>query len=154
MASSKYASPVRAWRGGIVGRQHLTPIGLLRIKIGALQPRQLILQVAPHPLPRVQRRAIGRQPDVGYILGPAHPSGGRRAAVLRQEDIAAVREGAGEGLPKDLAGLRIQIRSFAQAALPRSRGHRAIDIEPVEGVRDRSPGLDATGREAPSPHGQ
>jgi hypothetical protein len=60
----------------------------------------------------------------------------------------------GEGIHKELEGLCIQIRSCEKEALPRHRGHRAIDIEPFEDVLDRSHGLDTTGREAPSTHGQ
>jgi hypothetical protein len=140
--------------GGIVGLQQVTHRGRLRLKIGALPPSQLIRQVAPHPLNRVQLRTRGRPPDGGYILGPAHALGGMRAAVLQPEHSEAIRTGVGEGLHKDLAGLRMPRRSFEQAALPRSRGHRALDIEPFEDVLDRSHGLDPTGREAPSTPGE
>jgi hypothetical protein len=68
--------------------------------------------------------------------------------------MEAIGQGVGEGIDKDVEGLRIHRRSFATETLPRGRGPCALDIEPCEVVLDRAHGLDTAGREAPSTHGQ
>jgi len=75
---------------GRISLQQVPDIDLLRFQIGALQPREGLLQVAPYPLNRVQLGAIGWQPDVPHILRPLNPLGGVRAAVIQEQDVEAV----------------------------------------------------------------
>jgi hypothetical protein len=127
---------------------------LLRLHRRELLPGQVVLQVAPHPLKRVQLRTVGGQPDIADILGPPHPLGGVCPAVIQQEAVQTVGKGLGTGIHKQLTGIRMQRRPFETEPLTRGRGHRAIDIEPCKDVLDRSPGLDPGRCEAAAAHGQ
>lgn len=45
----------------IIGLQHVAHLELLGLQSRALLPGEVVLQVAPHPLARVQLRTVGRK---------------------------------------------------------------------------------------------
>jgi hypothetical protein len=138
----------------IIGLQQVSYIVLLRVQINELLPGEVIFQVTPEPLNRVQLRTIRRQPHGSHILGPPQALGGVGAAVIQEQDVQAVGKGLREGVHEELEHLGVQIREFQEEALARGWGHGAIDIEPFEGVLDDPDRLDPLGRESPSAHRQ
>ncbi len=141
-------------RGRIIGPYQAAYILLLCIAVGEQLPSQIVLQVAPDPLHRVQLRTIGWEPQRADILWPLDAVGGVRPAVIQEQDVEAVRKCLGECVHKDLEGVGIQIRQFQKEALARSRGYSAVDVEPLAGVLDQPYWLDATGREPAAAYGQ
>jgi hypothetical protein len=127
---------------------------LWHIHAEALRPGQIVLQVAPEPLKRVQLRTVGRQPHAPDLVWPPHALGGVYAAVVQEQTVEAVRKRVGEGLHTDLAGVGIQLRQLQKEARACGRSHSPIPVEPLEDMRDGAHGLDAAGGEAPSTHGQ
>jgi hypothetical protein len=77
-----------------------------------------------------------------------------RTTIIQEQDGHTVGNGRGKGIHEQLKGLGIQLRQFAEEALPCGRGHRPIDLEPCEDVLDRSHGLDPVRCEAAAAHGQ
>ena len=88
------------------------------------------------------------------MLRPPQAPGGVGAAVIQEQDVEAVGARVGERIDEDLEGIGVQIRELQEEALARGRGHRPIDIKPLEGVRDQAHWLDATGCEPPPAHSQ
>jgi hypothetical protein len=82
------------------------------------------------------------------------PLGRVRPAIVEQQDVQAVGEGLGEPVNEELEALGIEIRQLQEEPLPGCRGHRAIDIKPLEDVLHRANGLHTAGGEAPATHGQ
>jgi hypothetical protein len=72
-----------------------------------------------------------------------------RPAVIQEQEVQAVGKGLGKGLPQEMKGTGIQIRSCKKETLPRGRGHGPIDREPVADVLDRPHGS-GPARRAPS----
>ena len=101
-----------------------------------LLPGEIVLQVAPEPLNRIQLRTVGGKPHAPDILRPTYPVGRVRTTIIHEQDVQTVGKGLGNGIHKELKGVGIQLRSFEKEALPRGRGHRAIDIKPFEQVLD------------------
>jgi hypothetical protein len=135
--------------GRVIGLQQVPDIELWRLKIEALLPGHIVLQVPPDPLNRVPFGTIRREPYGPDILGPLNPLGGVGSAVIQQQDVQAVRKGLGERLDEELKALRVQLGQLQEKALTGGRGYGPVDVEPLEGVPDQAHRLDAPGREAP-----
>src|SRR5688500_5942062 len=71
----------------VILRQEGTHVDLLHIKINKLQPSEVILQVTPDPLNRVQLWAVGWQPHAPHVLGPPQALGGVGATVIQEQDV-------------------------------------------------------------------
>jgi hypothetical protein len=140
--------------GRIIGLQQIPHIQRWRIKLGELEPGQLVLHVTPDPRNGVQLWAVRREPYRLHIGRPAQALRGVGAAVIQEQAVAAVGERVGEGVHNDLERVGIQVGKLQKAALARGWSHGPIDVEPREGVLDQPHGLDATGGEPPSAHGQ
>jgi hypothetical protein len=109
-----------------------------------VQPSEVVFQVAPQALDRVQLWTIGRKPDVPHICWPLKPLGGMCAAVIQEQDVEAVGKRVGERVDKDLEGVGIELGPREEEALAGGRGSSPIEVEPLEGVLDEAHRLDAT----------
>ena len=127
---------------------------LLRLQIGKVEPRQIILAVAPDSLKGVALGALRGQEYEVHVVRQGEPLGRMCPTMVQEEDIQAVSKGLGEGLDEELAPVRIARRQFQNAALARGGFHGAIDRDPCEDVLDRANGLHPTSREAPPADGQ
>jgi hypothetical protein len=65
-----------------------------------------------------------------------------------------VRERVRKGIDEQLAHVRIQRGERQEEVRARGRLDGALDVEPFEAMRQRSHGLHATGRQAPTADGQ
>jgi hypothetical protein len=74
--------------------------------------------------------------------------------VVQQEDVQAVRGRVRKGIDEQLAHVRIQRGERQEEVRARGRLDGALDVEPFEAMRQRSHGLHATGRQAPTADGQ
>jgi hypothetical protein len=138
---------------GLIGLQQVPSRDLWRLKIGALQPRQVILEVAPGARDRVQLRTVGREPRRADMFRPPPVLSGVCAAVLQAQDRQAIRQRLGQGLEEAWAQVGMHVRQCQKAALAGRGRHRTIDRELLEAGLDRSDGWDAAGGEAAA-HGQ
>jgi hypothetical protein len=111
-------------------------LDLLRIEIGEVEPSEVVFQVVPQALDRVQLLTIARKPDVPHIFCPLKPLGSGCAAVIQEQDVEAVGKRLGERVYKDLEGVGIERGQLQEEALAGGRGYSPIDVEPLEGVLD------------------
>jgi hypothetical protein len=115
-----------------------------------VQPREVVFQVAPQALDRVQLWTLWWQPGVPHIVRPLKPLGGMCAAVISEQDVEAVGKCVGERIDEDLEGVGIQVRELQEETRPRRGLHGAIDVEPFEDVLDCADGLHPTSGKAPA----
>lgn len=138
----------------VIALQEVTDVDLLHIKINALQPSDVILEVTPDPLNGVQLWTVGWQPHAPDMLRP--PNVWRRVctAVIQQQDVQAVGERLAEGIKQELGSVCVQIRELQEAAYACRGGHSPIDVEPREDVLDRANRLDAACGQPSAAYGQ
>src|ERR671918_426474 len=120
--------------------------------MGEVQPSEVVFQVAPQALDRIQLWTIGRKPDVPHIFWPLKPLGGMRAAVIQEQDVETVGKRVSERVDKDLEGVGIEIGQRQTEAFAGGRGYGPIDVEPLEGVLDEAHRLNAARGEPASPY--
>jgi hypothetical protein len=77
-------------RGRIIGLSQAAHILLLCIEIREQRPSQIVLQVTPDLLNRIQLWTVGQEPQGADLLRPTHAVGGVRAAVIQEQDVEAV----------------------------------------------------------------
>jgi hypothetical protein len=130
--------------------EELGDVVLLHVPIGAWEPRQRIVEVAPDPLDRVQLRTVGGQAHETHVRREQEPRRGRRATIVEAQEIQAVRESRREGVDEALEAFGVQIGQFQEEPLAGGGLHGAIDIEPLKDVLDGTKRLDAVSREAPA----
>ena len=80
---------------------------LLRLQIGKVEPRQIILAVAPDPLKGVALGAIRWQAYEVHVVRQGKPLGRMCPTIVQEEDIQAVSKGLGEGIDEELEHVRI-----------------------------------------------
>jgi hypothetical protein len=140
--------------GLLILPEESSDVVLLRLQAGRVEPRHILLEVAPDPFNGVERGAIGWQEHEVHVVRQGEPWGPMGPPIVQQEDIQAVSEGLGEGIDEELEHVRIQIWQFQEEALARRRLHSAIDAGPCEDMRHRANRLDATRSETPRADGQ
>jgi hypothetical protein len=138
----------------VLGLQQLADIVWLGLHTHELLPCQVILQIAPQSLNRVQLRTVGRSEDEAHVRGEHEPPSPLDAAGVQEQEIQAVGEGLREGVDKELEILRVARGQFEKEPLTRRGRHGPIDIKPCKDVRHRSDGLYTEGGEASAAHRQ
>jgi hypothetical protein len=141
-------------RGSIVGPSQLADVVLLRVHTEELLPCEVVFQVTPHPLDRVQLWTVGWYEHEAHGRGEGEPLCGMRPPVVQEQEVPAVWDSFRQGVDEELAALGVAIRQFEDAPLARRGGHGAIDVEPLADLLHRADGLHAAGGEAPSADGQ
>ena len=127
---------------------------LLGLQVRELLPGEVVFQVTPDPLNRIQLWTVGRQPHAPHMLRPAKALGGVRAAVIQEQDVQAVGECLAEGVKKELKGICVQIRELQKETFASCGSHSPIDVEPLEDVLDQANRLDAACGQPSSAYGQ
>jgi hypothetical protein len=128
--------------GCLIGLPQGTYRDLLGLEIGALPPRQGILQVTPASLTEVKRWIVGRQLHAPYMGWPPKVLGGMRSAVIQAAAIHAGGEGLGGCVHSEWEGLRRHRRLLQKTALADGRRDLALDRKPVENRLDGPQGWD------------
>jgi hypothetical protein len=132
----------------VIGLQQLADVVLLCLHTHELLPCQVVFQIAPQTLNRVQLRTVGRSEDEAHVRGPHEPLRSMEATVVQEQEVQAVGEGLREGVHEEWETLRIEIGEFEKESLPRRGRHGPIDIEPFKDVLHRADGLYTEGGEA------
>jgi hypothetical protein len=129
--------------GCLIGLSQVPDIDQSRIEIGAVQPSEVVLQLAPQAVDRVELWTIGRKPAIPRIYWPLKPLGGMCAAVIQEQDVEAVGKRVRERVDKDWEGLGIERGQLQNEAFAGGRGYSPIDVALLEGVLDEVHRLDA-----------
>jgi hypothetical protein len=98
---------------------------------------------------RVQLRAVGAQEYQVHLLLEGEPLSRRRATIVQQQEIQAVRKDLHEQGDEAWEALGGQIRQFQEEPVSWGR-HRTVDIKPVEDKSYWPDGLHAARGEAPA----
>jgi hypothetical protein len=138
----------------IRGLQQVAHLDLLGLQIPELLPSEVVFQVAPPPLDRVQLRTVGREEHEAHVGWEGEPLGRMGPTVVHEQEVQAVGKSPGEGIHPELEGAGIQRGPLQKEAFPCDRRHGPIDVERLKDVLDRAHRLAAAGREPPSPDRQ
>ena len=140
-------------RSGLIRPEERRKIILLHVYSGELEPRHSVFKVVPDPLNGVEL-AVRRQGYQAHVGWEREPLGGMGATIVHHQEIEAVRKGCREGIDEDLEAFGVQLGQFEKEPIACRRLHRAIDVEPFEGMLHAPDGLHTARGEALTADGQ
>jgi len=88
MASTRYVSPRESLQcGRLIPPEESSDGVLWRLQIGKVEPRQIILEVAPDPLNGVELWAIRWQEYEVHVVRQGEPLGRMCPTIVQEEDL-------------------------------------------------------------------
>ncbi len=139
--------------GGIVGMHELDDAGLQIGKRSEASPGQLLLQILPHPLDRINLRRVRWLEQQDDILRNTQPLGRMTPRVIEQQHVERVRPRPRKLIEQAVDVVLIELGQAEQAAVTTSGRDGAIQGDVLAAVVGAANRLHAARRTTPPSDG-